>query len=470
MQTFVIFVLVFGGMIFVHEFGHFIVARLFKIPVEEFGFGFPPRVWRFWRSKGSLLIGDQRVEIPANFDLPFDWQNGLNEEAKASADTVNERLVLRSIELVRTEKMNRAPHALVDSQTNPAPEAGNPSQSSVAMPQGAVSLTGVLTKIEQGTEFTINALPLGGFVRPRGETDSNVPDGLAAANPWKRLGVLVAGPLMNLLTAVIVFTIIIAQSGIAIPGTVKIEEVTSSSPAEKAGLQLNDVILSINGTPVKDAASTRALIRANLDKEIVLVVERNGQQVTIHATPLSSRTAEQGALGVALGTPTRPATFTEAVTGGFTLTGLQSISIIYLPIGLLQGAIAPDEARLVGLKGIYDFFDTAISRDTQARDQVPQTGSGGATGGSSTPVQQQPSLVLGLIAMLSISLGIFNLFPIPALDGGRILFTLPEILFRRRIPARFENTVNGVAMMLLIMFMIFVNVMDFVNPVNMKIP
>ena len=74
------------------------------------------------------------------------------------------------------------------------------------------------------------------------------------------------------------------------------------------------------------------------------------------------------------------------------------------------------------------------------------------------------------MAMLSVSLGVINLFPIPALDGGRILFTLPEIFFHKRIPMEFENMVNGVAMLLLIAFMIFINVMDFVNPAQPFIP
>jgi len=72
---------------------------------------------------------------------------------------------------------------------------------------------------------------------------------------------------------------------------------------------------------------------------------------------------------------------------------------------------------------------------------------------------------LELIAALSISLGIFNLFPFPALDGGRIIFVLPELIFRRRVPANFENLVHGLGMAVLLLFMVYVNVMDFVNPV-----
>jgi regulator of sigma E protease len=74
------------------------------------------------------------------------------------------------------------------------------------------------------------------------------------------------------------------------------------------------------------------------------------------------------------------------------------------------------------------------------------------------------------MGLLSVSLGVINLFPIPALDGGRILFTLPEILFHRRVPMELENAVNGVAMLLLIAFMLFINVMDFIRPAVPVLP
>jgi hypothetical protein len=72
----VIFVLVFAGIILTHEFGHFIACRMVGIDVLEFGFGFPPRLWRFWRARGLLVIGKQKVVIPRNMDLPFDCYFG----------------------------------------------------------------------------------------------------------------------------------------------------------------------------------------------------------------------------------------------------------------------------------------------------------------------------------------------------------------------------------------------------------
>ncbi|HLA86923.1 MAG TPA: site-2 protease family protein, partial [Anaerolineales bacterium] len=120
-------------------------------------------------------------------------------------------------------------------------------------------------------------------------------------------------------------------------------------------------------------------------------------------------------------------------------------------------------ARFIGFKGIFDIFDVAVEEDVSSRQEVASAPSGS---GASKPT----NWTLNLIGVLSISLGVLNLFPIPALDGGRILFTLPEILFRKRIPAEWENMVNGIAMLLLISLMLFVNVMDFVNPASFPTP
>ncbi len=366
METLILFILALGGMIIIHELGHFLAARFFKIPVEEFGLGLPPRI--------ATL---------------FTWQ---------------------------------------------------------------------------GTAFTLNALPLGGFVRPLGENDPDVLDGLAAANPWKRLGVLLAGPFMNLLTAVVIFSIMIAQIGMPIPGQVMLGEVLADSPAAEVGLMNGDQLISVAGKNISSVQEAVSLIREHRDEPVEIIVIRDNETLTFTPTPLSSRSAEVGALGVSLTTATRPATFIEAVGTGAALTGVQALTILYIPVGLIQGLIAPDEARLVGLKGMYDFFGAAVERDTQTRAEASQAQAAGET------APPPSNWVLSLIAMLSVSLGTFNLLPIPALDGGRILFTLPEILFRRRIPPQLENTINGIAFLLLIGMMLLVNLMDFINPANISLP
>lgn len=447
-MTLLLVVLVFGGMIFLHELGHYLAARLFKIDVEEFGFGIPPRLWRFWRAPGSFKVGMHSIQIPANFDLPVD----VNELEHRPVDLVLQRngetLTLKAINLCLAES-----DRYILAHPTLTPDA-----------DGTLRLSGMARELRLGTEFTLNWLPLGGFVRPKGEGDPDVPSGLAAANPWKRLVVLFAGPAMNLLTAVVVMSIIIAQMGMPVPGKVLIQEVTPGSPADQAGIQPGDVFAAIAGQPVTEIEEARVRIRASLDEPLEMTFERNGQSVTLVATPLSSRAPEQGALGVALSYPRREATLVEVVTGGVTATFVQSLNLLYVPVGLIQGAIAPEQARLVGLKGIYDFFGQAVERDTESR-QLMDNPSGGASSSS-----QPTNYVLSLIAMLSISLGVMNLLPIPALDGGRILFTLPEILFRRRIPPRLENVINGVAFLFLIGLMLFVNLLDFINPANITLP
>lgn len=315
----------------------------------------------------------------------------------------------------------------------------------------------------KGTEFTIHALPLGGFIRPKGENDPNVPGGLASASPWKRLVVLFAGPLMNLITAVIVFSFLVASEGVSVPGSIKIDAITENSPAEISGMETGDVLLAINGEKVSEVESAIALIQANLDKPVELLIDRNGEEITITATPLSSRLKSEGALGVGLTYPTRPATFYESISSGVMITGLQAATIVYLPIALIQGVIAPADARIIGFKGIFDMFDVAVEEDLSSRQEAVTAPAGAS---SSRPT----NWTLNLIGVLSISLGVMNLLPIPALDGGRILFTLPEILFKKRVPMEWENRVNGIAMLLLIGLLLFVNVMDFVNPAQIPRP
>jgi len=358
----VAFVLALTGMIFVHEFGHFLAARLFKIEVEEFGFGLP-----------SVRL----------FTL-FRWR---------------------------------------------------------------------------GTDFTVHALPLGGFVRPKGENDPNVEGGLAAANPWHRLVVLAAGPLMNLITAVAVFATLIGMQGMPIAGPVRVEDVLPNSPAAQAGLRAGDLIMEINGEQISDVEQAISIVRGHLDQPIEILVLRGDETLQLEALPQSTRSSEEGALGVGLRSQTRRATVGEMVSGGALITGLQAATILYIPVALIRGVIAPDEARVVGFKGIFDMFNAALREDVQSRQE--------AAGG----VARAPSnWTLNLVGLLSVSLGVMNLLPIPALDGGRILFTLPEIILRRRISPAVENAINAVAMMLLILLLLFVNLMDFVNPVLVPIP
>lgn len=302
-----------------------------------------------------------------------------------------------------------------------------------------------LFKIRE-TEFTLNWIPLGGFVRPAGENDPNVPGGLSAASPWKRLFVLVSGPAMNLLAALLLYTIIFAQLGRPDLSTVQIMDVSADSPAQLAGLQPGDVVTQIDGAQIDSSEELRLLIYANLGDEITITYERDGAVATTTLVPRDPA-PEDGAIGISMGHPSIPLNPAEAVWYGGRAIYDQADALISLPGRMLSGEINPDQGRLVGYKGMYDIYT-----EVREADAAPDSG---LPAGVNT---------LSFFASISVSLGLLNLLPVPALDGGRILFTLPELLFRKRVPPAYENAVNLVGLALLLFLMVYINLQDFLNP------
>ena len=135
------------------------------------------------------------------------------------------------------------------------------------------------------------------------------------------------------------------------------------------------------------------------------------------------------------------------------------LAILLLPAELLKGSLSPEPGRFIGLKGIYDIFNLTISTDIESREPT-----------AAQPYSAPTFSTLYLIATLTISIGLVNLFPFPALDGGRILFVLPELLTRKRVPAQFENAIHAAGMILLLLLMLYINVMDFINPIVLPTP
>ncbi|HSO26647.1 MAG TPA: M50 family metallopeptidase [Anaerolineales bacterium] len=287
-----------------------------------------------------------------------------------------------------------------------------------------------------GTEFTLNWIPLGGFVRPKGENDPEVPGGLASATPWVRLTVLAAGSLVNIFIGVILAILLFYSWGDPIEEKVLIQQVAPASPAEMAGLQAEDLILAVNGQAIDGVTRLQELINANLGKTVEVTFQRGEEQATVALTPRAEPPPNEGPTGIMLGNPTEPIGWGAAISRGVEAVYQQVRGILLLPVRLIQGTAEPEEGRLVGYKGLYDIY-------SQIRSP------------------------LWFFMVISISLGVLNLFPIPALDGGRILLILPEIIFRRRIPPHYENMIHLVGFTLLLILIIFINVQDFINPVQL---
>jgi regulator of sigma E protease len=286
-----------------------------------------------------------------------------------------------------------------------------------------------------GTKFTLNAIPLGGFVRPKGENDPDVPGGLAAASPWVRLGVLFAGPFMNIAVGILLAVVLFYNLGEPVPDRVLVMQVVPGSPAEQAGLQEGDFILAINGEKVKTTDELHEGIYANLGQATMLEYQRGDLISEVTVVPRDPPPPEEGAIGIAMGYATQPTTLTKAVPRGINVAIDYTRNVLTLPVRIAQGEVSPEEGRPLGYKGMFDVY-------------------------------QQIQSPLWFFMVISLSLGIFNLFPIPALDGGRILLTLPEILIRRRVPAQFENMLHLVGFAVLIILLIYINIQDFVNPIQ----
>lgn len=465
--TWLVFILAFGGMIVIHELGHYLASLMVKVEVEEFGIGFPtPGAIAFWIGKGHFFLRNgQRVEIPSNFRMPVFWNELVDREVRLTVDQVDDRLILRSIEAVLFEEKQENGRTTTSKKPFKAGKT-----------EGAMPLTDVIADVHPGTRFTLNWLPIGGFVRPKGENDPEVEGGLAAAAPWKRLFVLFAGPLMNLIAAVIIISVIISQMGGIISAPldtagsqdILITEVVPNSPADQAGLQMGDILREGAGQPINNDEDLERVITAGEDTPTPFLVERKGEIIEMTITPRMNESAGRPMIGIGFcaGCEFKPITNVfENLQYSLRFTGAQIHALVTLPVRLIQGTIPAEQGRLVGLKGIFDIMGQSVANDVEASQENATAPSSATSSPYNAPVQ-----TLLIVASLSISLGIFNLFPFPALDGGRIIFVIPELIFRKRVPHQFENLVHGLGMTFLLLVMLYVNIRDFIDPVTANFP
>lgn len=304
----------------------------------------------------------------------------------------------------------------------------------------------------RGTDFTLNWIPFGAFVRPKGETDPEVPGGLGAAHPVKRLIVLLGGPVMNLIAGMVLFSLVFMQTGVPDDKSVLIGGIVEGSAAQKAGLQSGDVILKANGVTIDSVEKVRGIIQANPNQPITLEYSRSGKTDSVQAVPNANPPKGEGILGVQLTNPLTAASLPKTIPIAANVTLEISKQTFTLPVKLLLGQLPADQGRLTSIVGLGSLFVQARERDIE-------------NSGTNTPGTTSTVWALQFMAIISIGLGIFNLLPIPALDGGRILFILPELFLRKRIPAKYENTIHMVGFMALLLLMVVVTIQDIVNPV-----
>jgi regulator of sigma E protease len=257
---------------------------------------------------------------------------------------------------------------------------------------------------------------------------------------------------MNLLLGVGLLIILFYTLGAPDPNKVILIDVAPGSPAYLSGLKPGDQIIAINGMPVDKVETMQVMISDHLGKPVDITVLRDDKSVDIVATPRINPPENEGALGVILGNPYIKISIFEAIPQALNTAYFQIREFALLPGRLIQGSLTPSESRVVGIKGIFDMYSAAGAMDAES------------TNGTS---QQPPLVRLSFIASISIALGLTNLLPIPALDGGRIILVLPELILRRRIPQKIENFLISFSFMALILLMIFITYQDFINPIEL---
>lgn len=288
------------------------------------------------------------------------------------------------------------------------------------------------------TEWALSALPLGGYVKIAGMDPTETHQDPRAFNnkpAWRRVLVIGAGPVANYLLAIILFSSIMMMGPlVADTSRTDIGETVPGMPAAAAGIERGDDLVAIDGEPIGDWMDIQAAINARGNKETVITVDREGETFDITVIPVEVEVegTEVGQIGIVPqgkrvdGMPPR-----EAIVGGAVYTWELNSRIIEALAGIIRGT---EKAEVQGPVGI-------IRETGRAADQgiVP---------------------LMTLAAVISVHLALFNLLPIPALDGGRLVFLLLEMIRRRPVSAKIELTVHAVGFILLLGLIIVVTFQD----------
>ncbi len=310
-----------------------------------------------------------------------------------------------------------------------------------------------------GTEYTLNWLPFGGFVKIFGEDDSaegaSAKDSFVSKSHLTQALVLVAGIAMNIVFAWVLFSIsltagmprmITADEIQNVPDArLVVSRVVEGSPAGQAGLLTGDSIVSAtSGTAVftsRDAeAFTNFVASAGTEAPMSLEVLRKGETLSLSAIPRT---------GIAPNDPER-----LALGVGVATVGTVSVPFWEAPF---EGALITIEAtKQIGL-GLIQFFAGLLTFSADLTQVAGPVGIAGAVGDASDS-GIVPLLVL--TAIISINLALINLLPIPALDGGRLLFVIIEAITRKPIPTGVANATNTIGFGLLILLMLVITAND----------
>ncbi|MFV0438235.1 MAG: RIP metalloprotease RseP [Desulfopila sp.] len=347
MNTVFAFILVLGLLIFVHELGHFLFAKLFGVRVLKFSLGFGPRLY-------GRMIGE--------------------------------------------------------------------------------------------TEYLVSAVPLGGYVKMFGENpdEQNIPAeekavSFAHKTVWQRFGIVFAGPAFNFLFTLVLFFLLFLFQGVPEPvDTTRIGQVNADSPAAAGGLQEDDLILAIDGSPTRGWDDVLAGVKNSGGKTISMLVDRAGRQQTVLLTPQIDTVKN---------------IYGEAVDERYMIGIIRHDELRYVATGPL-GALTSAGRQTWG------YIELTITGFVKIIQRViPASELGGPILIAQIAGQQAKAGLVNLLyfmGLLSVNLGVLNLLPVPVLDGGHLMFLTIEAVRRRPLGERAQIIAQQVGIALLCTLMVFV--------------
>ena len=302
-----------------------------------------------------------------------------------------------------------------------------------------------LISVKRGeTRYSLNAMPLGGFVKLAGEEDPSVPGSLAGKSTWVRVLVLASGSVMNAILPILLFSVAFMIPHNVASGQVVVAEVIADSPAAQAGIVEGDAILMINENPVHNIGDVQRSIQLKLGQEIDITVEHgDATRETLQMIPRWRPPEGQGATGIVV-------KLTDADTVRQSYPFWKAI-----PMGVSECIETYVLFKNVIISMLIGSAPTVVGGPVA----IAQISGEAARAGL--------SYLLEFAAFFSINLAIINIFPLPALDGGRIAFVLLEWLRRgKRVSPRIEGIVHTAGFFALIAAMAAITYQDIIRIVT----
>ena len=413
-------------LVVIHEFGHYATARAMGVKVLEFGVGFPPRAFGVYTGNTPVLVDGATRYV--GLSGPEDLSRGQKIKV-SSAENGQGNLVARVIEL--SKKVARG-------EEGDEPDEERLGEKDLLKHEGKVRSVVDGSLVLADMLYSVNWAPIGGFVRLAGEANPNVPRSLAGKGTGTRFLVLIAGPLMNAILPLLIFTVLLMIPRDVAVGRLVIQEVGENTAASEAQVRAEDAVLQANGKDIKNRLEFTREINLNGGSQMSILVERGGQELLLHLQPRFDTESARWLVGVfpRLDDVTivkRSEPIWEAIPNSFVNTWEMLVLVKQALGGAFGEGSSPEFSGPIGIAQVTG----EITRD------------GGWVGW------------LGVGILLSINLAILNVLPIPMLDGGRIFFVVLEWARRgKKIPAHREGMVNLIGFALLMGGIVLVSVND----------